>query len=168
MYHLDSKMKNLSINSESIEVIVDKLYYIIDALYLNDIKNAVLLNHVSIVDIRKEVFPYTDTPFAEFKTKNNIFSVNRIKKVDYEAVVTEDYSFFSTDTGLILLISEDIFIEFLNDYNYDLLVNSDYELINENYWKSITSKFNVEDVGLILSSSNSENDFDGSGTYRIA
>ena len=62
-------MKNLSINDESLELCINKLYYLIDALYLNDIKTAVLLNNVSIKDIRKQVFPYTDTPFALFKTR---------------------------------------------------------------------------------------------------
>ncbi|MNR35893.1 hypothetical protein D3C85_1537670 [compost metagenome] len=144
---------------------IDKQYYVIDALYISDIKNEFLKANSLPKDIRSEVFPYTDTPFALYKPNASTFSINQIIKVDYDEVVLEDLSFFSTDTGLIVFISEDILVEFLKDFNYEDLVDSENELINEKYWKQIISKFKLADVGLVLA--NLENDFDGSGTYKI-
>ncbi|KFF12584.1 hypothetical protein [Flavobacterium hydatis] len=162
-------MKNISTKNEPLELDINKSYYIIDALYLNDIKDE-FLNKNSLPkdnDIRNNVFPYTDTPFAKYKANKKTFFVSQIKKVDYDEVVLGDTSFFSTDTGLIILLLENILIEFIKNYNYEDLVDSKDELINENYWKGLTLKFNPTDIGLILSDMNSENDFDGSGTYRI-
>ncbi|KIA99616.1 MULTISPECIES: hypothetical protein [unclassified Flavobacterium] len=160
-------MKNVSINNESLELNVYSQYYIIDVLYLTDIKNEFLKASSLPEDIRKEVFLYTDTPFALYKPDESTFYINQIIKVDYDEVILEDFSFFSTDTGLIVFISEDILIEFLKDFNYEDLVDSENELINEIYWKQIISKFKLVDVGLVLAGSDSENDFDGSGTYKV-
>ena len=160
-------MKNISINNEPLELSIGKSYYIIDALYLNDIKKELLNTNNLPEDIREQVFPYTDTPFAQYKTNKNTFFVSQIKKVDYSEVILGDVSFFSTDTGLIIFIFEDILIEFIKDYNYEDLVDSEDELLNEKYWEKLVSKFNATDIGLILSEMNSGNDFDGSGTYRV-
>ncbi|MCD0476655.1 hypothetical protein LPB87_19860 [Flavobacterium sp. EDS] len=160
-------MKNISINNEPLELSIGKSYYIIDALYLNDIKKELLSTNSLPEDIREKIFPYTDTPFAQYKSNKNTFFVNQIEKVDYDEVVEGDTSFFSTDTGLIVFVLEDILIEFLKDYNYEDLVDSENELINEDYWNELVSKFNSTDIGLILSDMNSGNDFDGSGTYKI-
>ncbi|OXE98199.1 hypothetical protein BC749_12022 [Flavobacterium araucananum] len=158
-------MKSLPNNNEPLELSINKQYYVIDALYLNDIKSEFLKANTLPKDIRNEVFPYTDTPFAQYKPEENIFYVNQIIKVDFDEIVLEDLSFFSTDTGLIVFISEDILLEFLKDFNYEDLVDSENELINEKYWKQITSKFKLEDIGLVIA--DLENDFDGSGTYMI-
>lgn len=163
-------MKNISIKNEPLELNITKSYYIIDALYLNDLKEE-LLKASSLPkdeEIRNNIFPYTDTPFAKYTANKNSFFVSQIKKVDYDEVILGDTSFFSTDTGLIIFILEDVLIEFIKDYNYEDLVDSEDELINENYWKILVSKFNSTDIGLILSDMNSENDFDGSGTYRVS
>ncbi|MDL2141630.1 hypothetical protein QQY79_03785 [Flavobacterium tructae] len=161
-------MKNISNNSEPLELSIDKQYYIIDALYLNEIKSEFLRVSILPEDIRNKIFPYTDTPFALYKPDENTFYTNQIIKVDYdEVVLEEDLSFFSTDTGLIVFISEDILIEFLENFNYEDLVDSENELINEKYWKEIVSKFKFTDIGLVIANSDSENDFDGSGTYKI-
>lgn len=160
-------MKNLSNNNEPLELSIGKQYYIIDALYLTEIKSEFLKANILPKDIRNEVFPYTDTPFALYKPDESIFYVNQIIKVDYDEVVLTDFSFFSTDTGLIVFISEDILVEFLKDFNYEDLVDSENELINEKYWKQIVSNFKLTDIGLVLADSDSQNDFDGSGTYKI-
>lgn len=62
--------------------------------------------------------------------------------MDYDTVIEGDTSFFSTDTGLIVFALEDVLMEFLKDYSYEDLVDSEDELINENYWKELVSKFN--------------------------
>lgn len=158
-------MKNLSNNNEPLELSIGKQYYIIDALYLNEIKSEFLKANILPKDIRNEVFPYTDTPYALYKPNESFFYLNQIIKVEYDEVVLNDFSFFSTDTGLIVFILEDILVEFLKDFNYEDLVNSENELINKKYWKQIVSKFKLTDIGLVLA--DSENNFDGSGTYKI-
>ncbi|MCC9019746.1 hypothetical protein [Flavobacterium lipolyticum] len=160
-------MKNISKNNEPLELSIGKKYYIIDALYVTNIKNEFLKANILPKDIRNEVFPFTDTPFALYKANNNIFFINQIKKVDYDEVVLEDLSFFSTDTGLILFLNEDLLVDFLKEFNYDDLVNSDNELINEKYWEELVSNFESTDFGLVLADIDSENDFDGSGTYKV-
>lgn len=158
-------MKNISINNDPLELNVGKQYYIIDALYLTEIKSEFIKAKILPEDIRNEVFPYTDTPFALFRPNERNFYIDQITKVNYEDVILEDCSFFSTDSGLIVFVAEDIFAEFLNDFNYEDLVDSGIELINETYWKKIVSKFKLADAALVLA--DSEKDFDGSGTYRI-
>jgi len=160
-------MKNISSNNEPLEVSIGKQYYVIDALYLTDIKSEFLKANILPKDIRNEVFPYTDSPFALYKPNENNFYISQIIKVDYDEVVLEDFSFFSADTGLIVFILEDILVEFLKAFNYEDLVDSKNELINEKYWKQLVSKFKLEDIGLVLADSDLENDFDGSGTYKI-
>ena len=160
-------MKNVSTNNEPLELRGDSQYYIIDALYITDIKNEFLKANVLPKDIRNEVFPYTDTPFALYKPNESTFHIKQIVKVDYDEVVLEDFSFFSTDTGLIVFIFEGILIEFLKDFNYEDLVDSENELINEKFWEQLVSKFRHTDIGLVLAGVDTENDFDGSGTYRI-
>lgn len=160
-------MKNLSINNESLELSIGNQYYIIDALYLTDIKKEFLITNTLPKDIRKEIFQYTDTPFAQYKPKETIFKINQFIKVDYDDIILEDFSFFSTDTGLIIFILEDIFVEFLKDFNFENLVDSQNELINKQYWEQLISKFNVKSIALVLAEADSENDFDGSGTYKI-
>jgi len=158
-------MKNISNNNEPLELSISMQYYIIDALYLTEIKSEFLKANILSKDIRNEVFPYTDTPFALYKPNESTFYIKQIIKVDYDEVVLDDFSFFSTDTGLIVFIAEDILIEFLKDFNYKDLVDSENELISEKYWKQIVSKFKLADTALVLA--DSENDFDGSGTYKI-
>jgi hypothetical protein len=52
-------MKNISNNDESLELSIGKQYYIIDALYISDIKNEILKTHTLPKDIRNKVFPFT-------------------------------------------------------------------------------------------------------------
>lgn len=167
MYLINKNMKNISINNEPLKLDIGQKYYIIDALYLSDIKDAVLETNVLSTDIRTEVFPFTNTPFAQYKSSKNIFFVSQIIKIDYDDVTVDDFSFFSTDTGLIIFVLEDILMDFLQVFSYGDLVNSENELVNQKYWEELTSKFNVTDIGLIMASINSETDFDGSGTYKI-
>ncbi len=57
-------MKSLPNNNEPLELSINKQYYVIDALYLTEIKSEFLKANILPKDIRNEVFPYTDTPFA--------------------------------------------------------------------------------------------------------
>jgi hypothetical protein len=66
-----------------------------------------------------------------------------------------------------VFLREDLLVDFLKGFNYDDLVNSDDELINEKYWGELVSNFESTDFGLVLADMDSENDFDGSGTYKV-
>jgi hypothetical protein len=76
-------MKNVSLYNEPIFVSIGKSFILIDALYLNDIKdNLDNVNKIDLQLLKKIVFPYNDIPFAEFTMKDNIFSVEKIKKLN--------------------------------------------------------------------------------------
>lgn len=161
-------MKNISTNSEPLKLNIGKSYYVIDALYLNDIKEIFLeKSEDSLENSREEIFPYMDSPFAVYKAYEETFFTNQIIKINYEEYIYGNLSFFSTDTGLIIFISKDILKEFVKEFNFDTLVNPGEGIINERYWGNLTANFDTNDVGIILASMDFENDFDGSGTYRI-
>lgn len=163
-------MKNFSSNKESIDLLCGIKYIIIDALYLNDIKQELSnLKNESIFDeIRSKVFPYTDTPFAEYIPLKDTFTLNQIKKVDYDQVVDGDKTVLSVDSGVLIFISEKAFVDFVSKYDYGELVNSEIDLLNIDYWYSIINSYNLFDIAVVVSPGiDSGVDFDGSGLYKI-
>lgn len=119
-------------------------------------------------EIRHVIFPYTDTPFAEYICKKEIFTLEEIEKVRYDMIDNADSTMFSTDSGVILFIKEDCFIEFISKFDYDELTDSETELLNLDYWCSISDKFDVFDCAIIVSPGiNSGVAFDGSGLYKV-
>lgn len=163
-------MKNISLNKEPIELAVGIKYIVIDALYINEIKleyQNFISNNI-FNEIRNTVFPYTDTPFAEYIAKETAFTVDKIKKVDYDQANPEDKSVFSTDSGVIIFVNEKIFADFISKFDYDELVDSSTELLNIDNWSSISNNFNISDSAIIVSPGiNSGVEFDGGGTYKI-
>jgi len=163
-------MNNVSCNGEELILKPYKIYYIIDALYLNNIKediNNLDLNQLDN-EIKEKIFPYSYAPFAKVTFSKEHFRIKDIKKADYDELTTEDTNYFSSDTGLILLIEESLFITFIKDYDYEELVDSMVDVINYEYWKKITSSFDSNKIGLILSPGiNSGYEFEGSGFYKI-
>lgn len=163
-------MKNISLNKEPIELAVNIKYIVIDALYVNEVKLelANLPNDNFLNNIRNSVFPYTDTPFAEYIPMENIFTIDRIKKVDYDQINSDNRSMLSVDSGVIVFINEKILINFTSKFDYEELVDSPTELLNLAYWSSIVNDFNLSDTAVIVSPGvNSSIEFDGSGTYKI-
>lgn len=163
-------MKNISLNKEPIELAVNIKYIVIDALYINEIKLEIanLTNDNILNEIKNTVFPYTDTPFAEYMSMENVFTVDKIKKVDYDQINLDNSSMFSVDSGVIVFIKEQIFINFISKFDYEELVDSSTELLNVAYWGSIVNDFNISDTAVILSPGiNSSIEFDGGGTYKI-
>ncbi len=163
-------MKNISLNKEPIELAVGIKYIVIDALYINEIKLEIanLTSDNILNKIRSTVFPYTDTPFAEYMPIENVFTVDKIKKVDYDQIISVNSSMFSVDSGVIVFINEKIFINFTSKFDYEELVDSSIELLNVAYWSSIVNDFNFSDTAVIVSPGiNSSIEFDGSGTYKI-
>lgn len=162
-------MENISLNKEAVELKSGKKYIIIDALYINYIKEEISnLNIKNLTDeIRSKVFPYTDTPFAEYIPKENIFDIEHIRKIDYDQI-KDIKSVLSSDSGILVFISENLLVDFISKFDYEELVNSSTDLININYWKSITTDFNLSDVAIVVSSGiDTELEFDGGGTYKI-
>ena len=166
-------MNNISLNGEPIFLQPEIEYFVIDALYLNDVRNA--REKLSFDNIDEEIrqvvfpFPYTDTPFARFKPKKKEFNINEIKSVTYEEVLADKSLFFSTDTGLILFIAEKIFGDMLknSDYDYDILVDSSLNPINIDYWDQLVNDYPPLNTALVVSPGiNSEVDFKGSGLYK--
>ncbi len=164
-------MENISLKGENVKLNSGENYIIIDALYLDQIKNTIkdkLHEELLINEIKKLAFPFLDTPYAIINPVKGVFKVDFIKKVDY-ATIEEDYaSCFSTDTGLILIFKEIIFRKIAEKYNYDKLTDSISENINTPYWKELISGLNFLDIALIMSPGiYSKYDFSGSGTYKV-
>ncbi len=165
-------MTNISLKGEDVLLQRGKSYFIIDALYLNDIKNG--LTGIDIAnlenDIREKIFPYTETPFAIIALNKigdglQAIEIDKIKKTGDEDV---DPRCFSTDTGLIIVLEKSIFLEFLTHFDYDKLVEGLSKPINISYWTELEQQFAKNNCGLILSPGiKSGFDFDGSGLYKI-
>jgi hypothetical protein len=163
-------MTNLSQNKETVTLNLAKKYIAIDGLYVNHIRNgmASLEGNTTLPRVREIIFPYTETPFAEFWPKKKSFNIDDIKAIPSDSVEGVVMDVFSTDTGLILLINETIFFEVISVFDYNVVVDTDQGLVNSEYWESIQSKFQFGDLALIVSPGMDEGvDFEGSGTYRI-
>ncbi|MEZ4772744.1 MAG: hypothetical protein R3D00_06130 [Bacteroidia bacterium] len=164
-------MNNVSTNGESLSLLPEKRYYVIDALYLNDIKDKInSLDQANLdQEIREKVFafPRTDTPFVKYASNRNIFSIEQIKKVNYNEEMAKD-TIFSTDTGMILLIEQGILIDFMQNFDYDTLTDSLTDLIDIKYWDELTNRYAPGLVNLAIAPGiQSGFDFEGSGTYKI-
>lgn len=162
---------NISINKEPIKVKNNIEYIVIDALYVDDIREKLseLEKDDIIKEIKNKVFPYTDTPFAQYIPKNNAVGIEQIKRTNN--ILSEDRiipNIFSVDTGLLIFINRNKIINFVSKFSYNELINSKTEVLNTDYWKVITSDYSYEDIAVILSPGiDSGIDFQGSGTYYI-
>lgn len=172
MSHIDkNNMLNISLNKEIITLKEGEEYFIIDSLYLNIVKAKIeLVNPDTIeTDIRHKIFkfPYTQSPFVIYKAEKSTFNIIKIIKANINDPV-ENY--FSTDTGMILFIRKNIFLNVLNKFDYNKLLNynSNTNIIDVEYWGNMLEDLNFYDVGLVLSPGiNNGVEFDGSGDYKI-
>jgi len=166
-------MNNISLNGESIYLKPNVHYIAIDPLYTYDIKPRIIDLKEDNFDfiLRNEIFPYTEAPFAALFFSSNSkdemkINISNIKSANYNDNLD---NCFSCDTGLVVFIERVIAIDFINLFDYDLLVESSNELpINVEYWDGFKKKFNSESYGLIMSlGTNSNSEFAGSGFYTI-
>lgn len=166
-------MSNISCdNNDYILLDKDLLYFVIDSLYLMEIKNYKndlihLEGQELISKITNEIFPYTDLPFVLFRTIDSNFSINRIVKVNYSDVIINNKNAFSVDTGLIIFLNFKILKEFIQKFDFDLLVNHPIDDFDIKYWNSIVADFKLEDVALVCSSIDNKTIVIDGGTYRI-
>jgi len=162
---------NTSVNKESINLNKKKKYIVIDGLYLNSIKDELhSIDEKNLYsDIRNKIFPYSDTPFAEFIPRKTEFNINQIKRVPDDSLSLEkENNLFSTDTGLIFFVEVEIFLKFIKIYSYDDLLNSSTDIINKSYLENIFKNFPENSVGILLTPGiGSGVEFVGSGTYKI-
>jgi hypothetical protein len=163
-------MSNISIEGE--KLILDKGYYfVIDGLYLNDVRDYIQSkeqkSELAYDELKSEVFPYINIPFAKIQIDEiTEFDPRPFKKVDYDSISHCFDKYLSTDTGLLLFIKKGILVEFVKRHDFDKLVDSDP--IDTDYWNSIIKDFNEVDIGLVVSPGiNSECEFDGGGIYQI-
>ena len=165
-------MENFSENYEPLELFPNQKYVVIDALYINDIRNELgsLDRSDFLNDIRKKVFPHTRVPFAEFIPIHSQLKIDDIQDVDYQSIIGIDKSVFSMDTSLLVFVNEKIFIDFVSEFDYDCLVDSDVDLINYSCWESVTGKYDVKYTALVLGGglgAKCKYEFIGGGMYRI-
>jgi hypothetical protein len=118
--------------------------------------------------IRKDIFPYTDLPFAEYYSNDVLFSIEKIKRIDYYEAIKTYQKAFSTDTGLIVFLNINILKDFVIAFDYDSLIDHHIEDINLKYWDSISEKFEINDLALIYSVEENDNiEFSGGGGVYI-
>ncbi len=157
------------LNKNSISIKEKELYIVIDSLYLMEIKNNMSdLEKLDIREmlfkIRKEIFPYTDLPFAQYHSNSSLFNIEKIKKIDYYEALNTYQKAFSTDTGLIIFLNINIFKDFVIAFDYDALIDHHIEDINLKYWDSISEKFETNDLALVYSvEENDDIEFSGGG-----
>lgn len=163
-------IQNISLNREPVELRCGIKYIIIDALYINDVKQELsnLSSDNLINEVRIKVFPFTDTPFVEYTPKMKFFTINQIKKVEYDQIDFSKNNVLSTDSGVLIFINEIIFIDFVTKFDYGELVNSQTDLLNIFYWRSIVNNYNLLDIAIVVSPGVDFGvEFDGSGSYMI-
>ena len=101
---------NISRTGEDITLRSNEYYILIDGLYLNEIKKFDLDTDNYEKEIRQNILPFTQCPFAKI-----ILPGEKLIKfrVDYitSAGNEETNECFSSDTGLLIFISEKIFFE---------------------------------------------------------
>ena len=134
-------MRNISLNKEALTIEINRKYVIIDGLYINEINQRLLnLNYkLSIQEIRQIVFPYSDTPFAVYIPSKPFFKIEQIKKSN--SIFKEKERLFSTDTGLLIVVAETLFINLIQLFDYYELVNTLIEPINLTFWDSISKNY---------------------------
>lgn len=160
-------MANISLHGEDILIDAGKPYYVIDALYLEKVKEELssLATDNIEEEIKSKVLPYTEAPFAVISSNVPSIKVSQIEKGDDENIGNTN---FSTDTGLILFIEKSIFLDFLKLFDYDKLIEGNIEILNKSYWEELQKQFGERQCAAILAPGIKGGlDFDGSGLYEI-
>jgi len=163
---------NISLKGEDVYLNSASCYYIIDALYLNTIKEEINSINVDFIEaeIKEKIFPYLNAPFAivnflQSNTELEVIGVHRIKKVSDEQL--NSYC-FATDTGLVIFCEKSMFAAFVQAFSYYDLIDVMNGPINTSYWQAVVSPFGSYNCALILSPGiNKGFDFDGSGLYEF-
>lgn len=161
-------MNNISLNKEPINLCIGRHYIVMDAMYLNEVKEYLeVLTDNNLLERLKKIFPYNKIPFARILPSKGILHIEDIKEVDYDHIIDYEHC-FATDSALILLICQDKVISFLSQYNYYDLIDKIYESNNNEVWKNLQLNFLPGEIALVGAPGvNSGCDFIGSGTYMF-
>ncbi len=139
-------------------------YIVIDPLYIMDIKEYISVNgFLEIEENKDKVFPYpcTEYPYSILENKD-IFKIENVKKIiDINLIINKSFV-FATDTGVILIIRQDLFLEFVKEFDYDSFVSDSINVFDFEYWEYFSKKYKS---GFILSNYKSNFEFDGSGLF---
>ena len=63
---------NISANAENVFLEADSQYYLIDALYADNIRTARLTQENFENNIKEKIFPYTETPYLKLYTRQGL------------------------------------------------------------------------------------------------
>lgn len=158
-------MYNASLNGESLKLRPGISYLIIDALYVTTLreKKIHINSNVDLNEIRKQAFPYSVLPFVEFTSIKEIFLVQQFRKIDSGDFDTSSLNQLVSDTGMFVFISFSVLENFIQVFDYDLLVDSEISLVNMEYWKEVYQAFQENEVGLIIPEYHDESGSSGGG-----
>jgi hypothetical protein len=158
-------MYNASINGETLGLRSGVIYLIIDALYVNKLRKCIIQinGEVDLTEIKKQAFPFTDLPFVKFTCTNEVFHVQQFRKIDRADFDTASLNQLVSDTGVFVFISLSVLQNFIQIFDYALLVDSDISLIDMEYWKEIYQTFQENQVGLIIPDYHDESGNSGGG-----
>jgi hypothetical protein len=167
-------MENISINKEQIKLNPKLKYVVIDALYINEIRENYneLDSENFFNEIKLKIFPYAKFPYMLYKPTEAIFGIEKIKKAITSSLLnndSEELNYFCTDTGFILFINYDIFKEFILKFDYDKIFTDNPEEveIDIDYWRNITNNYNKDEIAILIAIYDFGIEFDGSGFYTI-
>lgn len=169
-------MHNISLASDDVILNPGGSYYVIDTLYLNDIRENLpaLPSDGLEAFIRQNIFPDAGYPFALIDThqytEEIVVRVGNISAVSDQFAEADIDACFVTDTGLIAFIRKEIFIDLVAIFDfYDLVdVDDHHEPVNVTYWNRIAGRYHPNDIALMLSPGvGSGYDFVGSGLYAV-
>ena len=159
---------NISLKGEDVFLKKSRRYLVMDALYLDKYcREKKSLDFARIEEEAVKLFPFSNFPLASITMDGDeLGPKNFLRKKSKSS----DLDYFSTDTGLIVLINRSVFKEFVEEYSYDELVKASLnDDVNIAYWERIVAKFDRLDCALILSEGmDSKSEFTGSGTFFIS
>jgi hypothetical protein len=164
-------MPNISTKGEDILLQSGKTYLVIDVLYINEIKenlNSIDVNNLG--SLKKEIFPYSDAPFAIIAVQDGeFFKTIKVSCIKTEKEENCDSSCFVSDTGLIIFLNINKLSDILSHFDYNILVEeTEKSVINIPYWLSLEKLIGEYNLGLILSPGiNKGFEYGGSGLYKI-
>ena len=128
---------------QGIPLVPDTTYVFIDALYIKEFKNVEdsVLESTSLTDWRALVFPYCGDPYAVFTADTPYFDLARIIYFSEPEATAYGLQQFCSDTGMILLIAEAIFLSVVAEFDIEALIDSIEEMAEHTSWTALREKY---------------------------
>jgi len=152
-------------NLESIKIIKEKYYFLIDSLYINALKDGLSsIQKDNLIDTMLKCFPYTDRPFSYFKATGNFFLVKEFRGIPEDNQI--DLNHLASDTGLLLIVEESIILNVIDRFDYDTLLDSEIDTFNLGYWQGLLESFKHGQLGL-MSPVGPDPEYGGGGIFKV-